>query len=175
MRSILENGTPGLWRRGSHERTIREQRPSEERGVLVSFDSMSDVNWLAVIVGGAVYFALGGFWYSPAGFGKQWMRAVGMNMPEEGERPGAAIYVAPLLADLVAAIATAWLVEATGSDTFGEGLLLGLAVSIGFMVTLIATTATFSQLPEPMTWFWITATYNVIGITLVAVLASVWD
>jgi hypothetical protein len=141
----------------------------------MSFDSMSDVNWLAVIVGGLVYFALGGFWYSPAGFGKTWMRAVGMTMPAEGERPGPAIYIAPLVVDLIAAVATAWLAEATGSATFGDGIVLGLVVSIGFMVTLTATTATFSQLPEPMTWFWITASYNVIGITLVAVLASVWD
>lgn len=141
----------------------------------MSFDSISDVNWLAVIVGGVVYFALGGFWYSPAGFGKTWMRAVGMTMPADGERPGAAIYVSPLIADLVAAFVTAWLATATGSSSVGDGIVLGLAVSIGLMVTLTATTATFSQLPEPMTWFWITASYNVVGITLVAILASVWD
>lgn len=141
----------------------------------MSLDSMNDVNWLAVIVGGVVYFALGGFWYSPAGFGKTWMRSVGMTMPAEGERPGAGIYVTPLIADLVAALATGWLAEATGSSTVGDGIVLGLAVSIGFMVTLIGTTATFSRLPEPMTWFWVTATYNVIGITIVAILASVWE
>jgi hypothetical protein len=143
--------------------------------VVVSFDSLSDVNWLAVIAGAVVYFALGGFWYSPAGFGKAWMRAVGMTMPEEGERPGAAIYVTPLISYLIAAIVTAWLAVATGASTVGDGLLLGLAVSIGYMATLSATTATFSQMPEPMTWFWITASYNLVGITIVAVIVSAWD
>jgi uncharacterized protein DUF1761 len=140
----------------------------------MSFDSLSDVNWLAIIVGTLVYFGLGGFWYSPAGFGKTWMRSVGMTMPEGGERPGAAIYATPLIGDLIVAIATAWLAHATGSSTVGDGVLLGLVVAIGYMATLTSTTATFSQLPEPMTWFWITASYNVVGVTILAIIVSAW-
>lgn len=141
----------------------------------MSFDPLSDVNWLAVVVGALVYFGLGGLWYSPAGFGNAWMRSVGMTMPEGDARPGAAIYVSPLISDLVAAITTAWLVHATGSDTVGEGILLGLVVSIGYMVSLTATTATFSQFPDKTTWFWITSSYNVVGITALAVIVSIWD
>lgn len=141
----------------------------------MSFDALNDVNWLAVIVGTVVYFGLGGFWYSPAGFGKAWMRSVGMTMPEGGERPGPGIYATPLIGGLVASVATVWLAHATGSDTIGEGILLGLVVSIGYMVTLASTTATFSRLPEPMTWFWITASYNVVGITALAVIVAAWD
>ena len=141
----------------------------------MSFDSLSDVNWLAIIVGTIVYFGLGGFWYSPAGFGKPWMRSIGMEIPAPGERPGAAIYATPLISGLVTAIATAWLAHATGSSTVGDGILLGLVVSIGYMVTLASTTATFSRFPEKMTWFWITASYNVVGITILAVVVSAWD
>ena len=141
----------------------------------MSFDSLSDVNWLAIIVGTLVYFGIGGFWYSPAGFGKPWMRSVGMEMPESGERPGAAIYAAPLLSDLVVAIATAWLAHATGSSTVGDGVLLGLVVSIGYMVSLTATTATFSQFPDKGTWFWITASYNLVGVTILAIIVSAWN
>jgi hypothetical protein len=140
----------------------------------MSFVSLGDVNWLAVLAGAIVYFGLGGLWYSPAGFGNAWMRSVGMTMPEGDDRPGAGIYVMPLLSDLVAAVATAWLAYATGSDTVGEGLLLGLVVSIGYSVSLAATTATFSQFPEKTTWFWITASYNLVGITLLAVIVSAW-
>lgn len=141
----------------------------------MSFDSLSDVNWLAMIVGAVVYFGLGGFWYSPAGFGKAWMRSVGMTMPEGGERPGAAIYATPLLSDLVVAIATAWLARATGSSTVGDGLLLGLVVSLGYMVSLLGTTATFSQFPDKKAWFFITASYNLVGVTALAVIVSAWD
>ncbi|MBZ5859028.1 DUF1761 domain-containing protein [Flavihumibacter profundi] len=35
---------------------------------------MSSINWLAVLVAGLSGFATGGIWYSPALFGKQWMK-----------------------------------------------------------------------------------------------------
>ena len=140
----------------------------------MSFDSLNDVNWLAVIVGTLVYFALGGFWYSPAGFGKTWMRSIGMEQPPPGQRPNASVYASPLIAGLVAAIATVWLAHATGSSTVGEGALLGLVIGVGYMVTLASTTATFSQFPEPKTWFWVTASYNVVGMTILGIIVSAW-
>lgn len=140
----------------------------------MSFGSLGEINWLAILVGGLLYFALGGLWYSPAGFGNAWMRSIGMTTPEEGQRPGAAIYATPLISDLIAAVATGWLAEATASTTLSEGLLPGLVVSVGYTMTLTATGATFSQLPEPLTWFWITAVYNLLGLTIVAIVVSVW-
>ena len=35
---------------------------------------MSTINWLAVLVAGLSAFILGGIWYSPALFGRSWMR-----------------------------------------------------------------------------------------------------
>ena len=142
----------------------------------MSFDTLGDLNWLAVIVGALAYFALGGLWYSPVFLGKPWMRATGMTPPEEGQGPGAAIYVTPLIGDIVSAIATGMLAVATESTTFGEGLLLGLVVAVGYSVVLTGVTATFSQgMPEPWTWFWITVSYNVVGLAIIGVLVSVWD
>lgn len=36
----------------------------------MSFDVLGDVNWLAVIVAAAAYFALGGLWYGQPVFGR---------------------------------------------------------------------------------------------------------
>ncbi len=35
---------------------------------------MNSINWLAVFVAGISAFVLGGVWYSPALFGKAWMK-----------------------------------------------------------------------------------------------------
>jgi hypothetical protein len=37
----------------------------------VSFDALGELNWLAVIVGAVIYFALGALWYSPMLLGRQ--------------------------------------------------------------------------------------------------------
>ena len=142
----------------------------------MTFDTLGDVNWLAVVVAAVLYFLLGGLWYSPVFLGKPWMRATGMEMPEEGKGPPPVIYIAPLLGYLVSAIATGMLAEATGTDTVGEGLVLGLVVALGYSTVLAAVTTTFSVgWPKPWMWFAITASYNLIGLLIVGGLVGVWD
>jgi hypothetical protein len=62
----------------------------------MTFDALGDLNWLAVIVAALAYFAIGAVWYAPPVFGKAWMAAGGMAMPEAGTRPSPAIYLTPL-------------------------------------------------------------------------------
>ena len=136
----------------------------------MTFDALGDVNWPAVVVAGVAYFILGGIWYAPPVLGKPWMRATGMTPEQaggEGGGPGPAIFVAPLLGYLVSAIATAMLAEATGTDSISEGLTLGLVVGLGYAAVFAAVTATFSvSWPKPWTWFWITASYNLLGLLI---------
>ena len=139
----------------------------------MAFDTLGDLNWLAVLVAAIAYFVLGASWYIPPVFGTAWMRAAGTEMPE-GQRPGPAIYLAPLITCLVASIATAMLAAATGSGTFSEGLVLGLVVGVGYAVTSAALGAIFDQKPEPALWFLITAGYHLLGLLIVAVIVSVW-
>jgi hypothetical protein len=141
----------------------------------MSFDVLSDLNWLAVIVAGLAYFALGAVWYLPPVFGKPWMAAGGQQMGQSGERPNPAIYVTPLIAQVVAAIALGMLAEATNTNTFGEGLVLGLVVGVGFAVTIMLVTAAFeTQKPNAMVWGLINAAYHLVGLVIAAVIIAVW-
>jgi hypothetical protein len=36
----------------------------------MSFDTIGDLNWFAVVAAAAIYFLLGGLWYSPVFLGK---------------------------------------------------------------------------------------------------------
>ena len=140
----------------------------------MSFDVLSDLNWLAVIVATLVYFAIGGLWYSPILFGKAWQRASGMEMPE-GQRPGAAIYVVPLISAFLATVATAMLAAATGSSDLGDGLVLGIVVAVGYAGALTLLGSTFDRWPEPRVRFGINFGYHLLGLIAAAVIVSVWD
>ena len=139
----------------------------------MDLDVISDVSWLGILIATVVYMVLGALWYGPL-FGKQWMRATGFEMPAEGERPGPEIYVVPMIAYLVASVVTAMLAVATGSDSFGEGLVLGLLVGAGYAVTLTMVTTAFNPgMPEPRTLFFVTASFNLVALTVAGVLVSV--
>ena len=140
----------------------------------MTFDWLSEVNWLAILVGAVAWWILGAIWYSPALFGKPWIRASGVTI-QEGQRPGVATYVVPLIAYFIATVAAAMLARATGSTTFAEGIVLGLVLAIGFGATLYWVESTFGNRPGPATWFAITATYQVLGLLIATVIVTVWE
>ena len=65
-----------------------------------------------------------------AGDPELWQHAAGAELPE-GTRPGNAYYVGPLATCLLSTVATAMLAVATGTDTVGEAVVLGLVVGVG--------------------------------------------
>ncbi len=141
----------------------------------MSFDTLGDVNWLAIIVAGVLWYALGAGWYNRAGFGKPWMRSIGWDPEAAPPAMTALSYVGPLAAYLVGSTAIAMIAVATGSDTFAEGIVLGLVIGVGISSVLFYVTAVFDPTrKEQMTWFGITAGYHLIGILVASILVSVW-
>jgi hypothetical protein len=140
----------------------------------MTFAVLGDLNWFAAIVAGIAYFMLGAVWFAQATFGKAWQRSSGFSMPE-GQRPGPEFYIGPLVTCLVAAIAVAMLAEATGSNTFGEGIVLGLVVGVGIAGAVLFVTGVFDpKKPEPLAWFGITAGYHLVGLLIASTIVSLW-
>ena len=141
--------------------------------MVVSFDLLSDLDWIAVLVGAIAYFVIGAAWYAPPVFGKAWMAAGGMEMPADGQRPGPVIYAVPLLGALASAIAIGMIAFATSTDTLGEGVVLGVVVGIGFAVSVAMVTATFeSSKPSATKWGTINAGYHLVGNLVAAIIIA---
>lgn len=140
----------------------------------MTFDYLSDLNWLAVLAAAAAFFVLGAIWYAPPLFGKMWQESMGMRM-EEGQGPDPKIFVVTFIAYAVAGVATAMLAAATGSDTVMEGLVLGVVTGVGFAGTLTLVGMVYEQRPKPGTWFAITSVYNLLGFIVLGIIVSIWD
>jgi hypothetical protein len=135
---------------------------------------LGDVDWLGVVVAALAYFALGAAWYARPVFGDVWTRAGDLEMPE-GERPPAAIFLTPLVGSLLAAIALGMIAEATGTDTIGEGIVLGLVTGIGFAVGVSFVTAQFeSNKPNAMVWGAVNGGYHLVGNLIAAVIIALF-
>ena len=136
---------------------------------------LGDVNWLAVVVGAVVYFALGAAWYSQALFGKAWQASVGWDPEAQPPDMGATGYLLPFPFFFVMSLAVAMLTVATGSETIGEGVSLGVVIAIGLSMMHTAVDAAFEVTkPKPWTWFWINGSYHAVGLIVLAVIHSLW-
>jgi hypothetical protein len=141
----------------------------------MSFDVLGDLNWLAVIVAAIAYFAIGALWYAPPVFGKAWSAAGGFSLPDAETRPSPAIYFTPLVGSVLSAVALGMIAELTGTDTFLEGIVLGLVVAIGFAIPISLVTAQFETTkPKPMVWGAINGGYHVVGNLVAAIIVASW-
>jgi hypothetical protein len=141
----------------------------------MTFDVLGDLNWLAVLAAAVAYFVLGALWYAPI-FGKVWAAAGGFDLPEPGSRPSPAIYLTPLVGSVLSAIALGMIAKASGTDTFLEGIVLGLVVAIGFALSISFVTAQFeSQKPKPMVWGAVNGGYHVVGNLVAAIIIASWQ
>jgi len=135
---------------------------------------LAGINWVAVIVATVVYFGLGAVMFAPfTPIGRAWVAASGYESPTSGMSSSNVFYIVPALTSFVSVLATALLARATGTDTLGEGIVLGLVVGIGFAAVILLNTAAF-EFAKPNRWVWgaIDATYHAVGLLLAAVILA---
>jgi membrane associated rhomboid family serine protease len=139
----------------------------------LSFEALSDVNYLAVLVAAVAYFVLGAVWYANPIIAKAWQRAGGIEVSED-QGPNPAVFGATFVCYFVAGLATAMLVVATGTDSAAEGAVLGLVVGVGYAVTASAVSTIYDRKPEPFAWFWINGVYNLAALVGVGAILGAW-
>jgi hypothetical protein len=135
--------------------------------------SLAALNWLAVLAATAALYVLGALWFSPAFFGPRWRAGVGFA-PPDGWKPGPLLYLAPLVGCVLATLATALLVTITDAHSAADGVVLGLIVGFGYGAAVAGVDATAPSHPRPGALAFVVGAYWAVGLTLVAVMLSVW-
>jgi hypothetical protein len=151
----------------------------------VTWSVVGEVQWAAVLVAAAVYFALGAAWYAPPVLGRVWQAAGGTGMgapstnghgsPAARSRGGAAAFVVPFVGALASAVAIGVLAAATDAATGEAGLLLGLLVGLGIAVPVALVTAAFeTRKPRPFLWGAVNGGYHLLGCVVAALIVVLW-
>jgi uncharacterized protein YneF (UPF0154 family) len=137
------------------------------------------INYLAVLVAAIVIFVLGGLWYSPMVFSKQWMAL--QNRTEEQIRAQVAAANMPLMylaafacAFLQALVMSAVIGHIAGGNPIGaaHGAILGAVLWLGFAASTSYATALFSGKPKQL-WL-IDTMYNLVSFMLAGIILGVW-
>jgi hypothetical protein len=110
---------------------------------------LSDINYIAVLVSIVANSAMGAIWYSPALFANVWMKEIGATKEGIQERGGQArSFTIAILGAIVAVFVLAVLIQTAGADDVLDGLVLGLIVGVGFILTNIGVMYARGQVAE---------------------------
>lgn len=132
---------------------------------------MDQFNIWAVLVAAISTFLIGGLWYSPAIFGKAWMKENGFT--EESLKGGnmARIFGLSFVLALIAALNLAMFL---GKETNAQmGAFYGFLAGFGWVATFIGTHYLFER--KSFTLFLINAGYSIVALTVMGVIIGAWN
>lgn len=125
-----------------------------------------ELNYLAIVLAALSTFLLGGLWYSPAVFGKAWMKENGFT--EESLKGGnmAKIFGLAFILALISAINLAMFMGPEKDVSMGAAY--GFAAGFGWVTTFVGTHYLFER--KSFKLFLINAGYSIVALTVMGVI-----
>lgn len=131
------------------------------------------INYLAVLVAWIISMVIGGYWYSPAGFAKQWSKLSGVDMMKtpKAETSRAIKFVA--LSCLLQSFTLALILNSLDVENVLQGLVASLVIWFGFT----ALTTIGNTLYQRQSWkfWWLNASYFLVIMVINGIILSVWQ
>lgn len=136
---------------------------------------LEDANYLAIVIAAVLNMAIGAFWYSPAGFGKEWSRLMGWTDPEKikAMKKGAGkSYAWMFVASLVMMCVLANIVNWAGAVTLLEGAVIGFWIWLGFVTTTQIGSILWDQKPPKL--YAINTLYSLVTLVISGAILAMW-
>ena len=132
------------------------------------------INILAVFVAGIVTFAIGGLWYSPLLFGKQWVafNEVGADKVAAMRKNAPKLYGLSFVCYLVMAAMFAILLRMTHIEHIVGGAKLGFLLWFGFVATVGLTASLYGG--RSMKAYALDAGYQLVFLVVMGLILAAW-
>ena len=129
--------------------------------MLLSFSSLS---WLGILLAFAVYFVLGGLWFTLL-FKRPYAYSLGKDAGAL-QNSAPIFIVGPAICSLVITLTTALLLQALNIESYGGAIGLAAVVGIGYLVANTVNIAINPNIPRPLLYGAISGAFHLTGITL---------
>ncbi len=132
------------------------------------------INYLAILVSSIVSILIGMFWYSPAGFGKMWMKLSGFTEDKlkKMHKDAKQSYIYAFLSTLVMTYILALFLNYTQTTTLSSGLLIGFLAWLGFVATVSLGTILWEG--KPFKLYLLNMFYQLISILIMSGILTIW-
>jgi hypothetical protein len=135
---------------------------------MVLTTSLLDINLLAVLVAGIVHMMIGLIWFMPKLFGNVWAELTGKEM-----KPASRWIAAGIIGHQVMALVLAVIVKLANVTNVVGGIVVGVLVWIGFIVTLEIGELIWEKIPFKL--FMIRVGNQLVGLSLAGSILAVWQ
>jgi hypothetical protein len=136
---------------------------------MLEFDG---INVWAVVVAWLINMVVGAFWYSPAGFAKQWSKLTGVNIMKIPVAEANKIISFVAVSALIQALTLAVILNSLDVSGVMEGLQVGLLLWFG----LVTATTVGVTLYQRLGWKFmaLNSSYFLVVMTINSVIISSW-
>jgi hypothetical protein len=134
---------------------------------------MVRMNYLAILVAGIACFLLEALWYTA--FKQPWLVGTGRTtewLMRAGAGLAPLLYGTAFVAAVVMAATISWATQATGAQTAGRGIKVGLLLWLGFVMTTWATEYAFEL--RPLSLLGINAGFWFLGCAVMGAIVGAW-
>ncbi len=133
-----------------------------------------DIDMAAVIVGAILNMVIGAFWYSPAGFGKKWMKLSNISKADiEKSQPNMPkLYGITFLGAIIMSYVTAHFVDFAGAETIQAGAITGVWLLIGFIAVYALNGSVWGKRPWGL--YWLDVSYYLVVLAILGALHATW-
>ena len=135
----------------------------------------SHINWLAVLVAGLAYFALGALWYSKLLFANSWIKLSGVNVNNPNAKKGMAqTMLTSLVMMIICSLGLALILYKIGAGgNWMTGAKVGLIAGICFSSTGISISYLYEK--KPFSLQLINGAYNTVGCIAAGIIIAMWQ
>jgi RsiW-degrading membrane proteinase PrsW (M82 family) len=128
----------------------------------VLIDYLGQLNWLAVVAAAVAAFASGALWYSKALFLEPWMKGAKLSKKDVENPDMLKTMGGGFVSVLVSAVAMAVVYDVLALDGVVDGMLLGVLIALGFVVSNKLMHTLFEM--KPNNYILITSAGDVVAL-----------
>jgi hypothetical protein len=128
---------------------------------------LSDINLAAVLIAGIAHMATGLIWFMPRFFGKQWVELTRQEL-----KPAPKWIAAGIIGHQVIALVLAVVITLANATTIVEGVVVGVLIWIGFVVTLETGELIWEKIPFKL--FMIRIGNHLVGLSIAGAILAMW-
>ena len=130
------------------------------------------VNYISILIASVLSFIVGMLWYSPALFGKKWIKLAGVNMSKSKQKSMGSSMILGFISTIVLAYVFQYLIEALSYTGAAAGATLGFWLWLGFLSTSLIGSVLWEG--KPWELYVLNSAYWLVNLLVIGAALGRW-